>query len=68
MSPRAWMKRKKLSCSDVARLIGTSKMNVWRHINGKNTIPDHLKLKYVKESGGAITLSELCSIKGADAK
>jgi hypothetical protein len=43
-------------------------MNVWRHINGKNTIPDHLKLKYVKESGGAVTLSELCSIKRTDAK
>jgi hypothetical protein len=67
MSPLAWMKKNKLSCAKVAKRLGmrstSAKMNVWRRVNGHNPIPDPLKFKYMKVSGGAVALSDLCKIK-----
>lgn len=64
MSPLMWMKKHKLNYTSVAKKLGmrssSAKMNVWRHMNGKNAIPDKIKMRYIKISKGEITLADLC--------
>lgn len=55
-----WKSQRRLSFTDIAKLVGFTRTKVYRHATGNTPVDALEAAQYIEKSGNSITLDDLC--------